>query len=82
MRHHEPPGGPIDLVFGLPETIGARPSPRSKGMVSVASMLLRERLLETLDKARAPTGRDLPGPLPAGQTEDGPATGLVDEEPR
>ncbi len=82
MRHHEPPGGPIDLVFGLPVTIDARPWPRSKGMVMDASMLLREWLLETLDEARAPTGRDLPGPLPAGQTEDDPATGLVDEEPR
>jgi len=75
-------GGPIDLVFGLPVTIGARPWPRSKGMVRDASMLLWERLLETLDEARARTGRDLPGPLPAGQTEDDPATGLVDEEPR
>ncbi len=36
------------------------------------------------DTGRGPgrTGRDLPGPLPAGQTEDDPATGLVDEEPR
>ncbi|MEJ7796621.1 MAG: lysophospholipid acyltransferase family protein [Nocardioides sp.] len=75
-------GGRIDLVFGPPETIDARPWPRSKGMVRAASMLLRERLLETLDEARARTGRDLPGPLPAGQTEDDPATGLVDEEPR
>ena len=28
------------------------------------------------------TLRDLPGPLPAGLTQDDPATGLVDEEPR
>ena len=75
-------GGRIDLVFGQPVTIDARPWPRSKGMVRDASMLLRERLLETLDEARVRTGRDLPGPLPAGQTEDDPATGLVDEEPR
>jgi len=75
-------GGRIDLVFGQPVTIDARPWPRTKGMVRDASMLLRERLLETLDEARVRTGRDLPGPLPAGQTEDDPATGLVDEEPR
>jgi len=75
-------GGRIDLVFGPPVTLDARPWPRSKGMVRDASMLLRERLLETLDEARGLTGRDLPGPLPAGQTEDDPATGLVDEEPR
>lgn len=75
-------GSRIDLVFGRPVTIDAQPWPRSKGMVREASMLLRGRLLETLDEARELTGRDLPGPLPAGQTEDDPATGLVDEEPR
>jgi 1-acyl-sn-glycerol-3-phosphate acyltransferase len=51
-------------------------------MVRDASMLLRERLAATLDEARRTTGRDLPGPLPAGQAEDDPATGLVDEGPR
>lgn len=75
-------GARIDLVFGPTVTLDARPWPRSKGMVRDASMLLQERLLETLDEARGLTGRDLPGPLPAGQTEDDPATGLVDEEPR
>ena len=75
-------GGRIDLVFGPDVTIDAQPWPRSKGMVRDASMLLRERLLETLDEARTSTGRDLPGPLPAGQEEDDPETGLVDEEPR
>ncbi|MGZ5406138.1 MAG: hypothetical protein ACXWDL_15920 [Nocardioides sp.] len=75
-------GSRIDLAFGPPVTIDARAWPRSKGLVRDASMLLRERLLETLDDARARTGRDLPGPLPAGLTEDDPATGLVDEEPR
>jgi 1-acyl-sn-glycerol-3-phosphate acyltransferase len=75
-------GSRIDVVFGTAVTIDSRPWPRSRGMVSDASMLLRERLLETLDEARASTGRDLPGPLPAGQHEDDPETGLVDEEPR
>ena len=75
-------GGRIDVVFGTAVTIDSHPWPRSRGMVSDASMLLRERLLETLDEARASTGRDLPGPLPAGQQEDDPETGLVDEEPR
>ena len=75
-------GGRIDLVFGPAVTIDSHPWPRSTGMVRDASMLLRERLLETLDEARARTGRDLPGPLPAGQEEDDPETGLVDEEPR
>ncbi len=75
-------GGRIDLVFGTPVTTDARPWPRTPGMVRDASMLLRERMLETLDDARRSTGRDLPGPLPAGQAEDDPATGLVDEGPR
>ncbi len=75
-------GARIDVVFGPSVTLDAQPWPRSQGMVRDASMLLRERLLETLDEAREITGRDLPGPLPAGQTEDDPATGLVDEEPR
>lgn len=62
--------------------VDACPRPRTRGMVRETSMLLREQLLETLDETRARTGRDLPGPLPAGQTEDDPETGLVDEEPR
>jgi 1-acyl-sn-glycerol-3-phosphate acyltransferase len=75
-------GARIDLVLGAPVRLGSRPWPRSPGMVRDASMLLRERLLETLDEARRTTGRELPGPLPAGQDEDDPATGLVDEGPR
>jgi 1-acyl-sn-glycerol-3-phosphate acyltransferase len=75
-------GARIDLVLGAPVRLGSRPWPRTPGMVRDASMLLRERLLETLDEARRTTGRELPGPLPAGQDEDDPATGLVDEGPR
>jgi 1-acyl-sn-glycerol-3-phosphate acyltransferase len=75
-------GARIDLVLGAPARLGSRPWPRTPGMVRDASMLLRERLLETLDEARRTTGRELPGPLPAGQDEDDPATGLVDEGPR
>lgn len=75
-------GARIDLLFGEPVSPGAAPWPRTPGMVRDASMLLRERLAATLDEARRTTGRDLPGPLPAGQAEDDPATGLVDEGPR
>ena len=75
-------GARIDLVMGAPVRLGTHPWPRTAGMVRDASMLLRERLLETLDQARRATGRELPGPLPAGQDEDDPATGLVDEGPR
>ncbi len=89
MRHHQPPSSatvvrpPLDCCStggGLGTLIDLQRThrPRRTGMVRDASMLLRERLLETLDEARARTGRD----LPAGQTEDDPATGLVDEELR
>jgi len=75
-------GAQIDLVMGAPVDLGARPWPRTPGMVREASMLLRRRLLETLVEARRTTGRELPGPLPAGQDEDDPETGLVDQGPR
>lgn len=75
-------GGAIDLLLGEPVTLGTRPWPRTAGMVREASMLLREQMTATLDEARRTTGRELPGPLPAGQLEDDPATGLVDEGPR
>ena len=77
-----PRGSPIDLVFGEPVEVGARPWPRTRGMVRETSMLLRERMLATLDEARAQTGRELPGPLPAGQGEEDPETGLLDEGDR
>lgn len=75
-------GARIDLVLGEAVTPGARPWPRTPGMVGEASMLVRERLAATLDQARRTTGRELPGPLPAGQAEDDPASGLVDRGPR
>ncbi|HEX6149930.1 lysophospholipid acyltransferase family protein [Nocardioides sp.] len=77
-----PRGSTIDLVFGSPVEIEAQPWPRTRGMVRDTSMLLRERMLATLDEARAQTGRDLPGPLPAGQSEDDPETGLLEEGDR
>ncbi len=77
-----PRGSTIDLVFGEPVDVDSRPWPRRRGMVRATSTLLRERMLATLDEARAATGRDLPGPLPAGQGEDDPDTGLVEEGDR
>ena len=61
-------GARIDLVFGPPVTLDAQPWPRSKGMVRDASMLLRERLLETLDEARE-THRPRPARPPARRTD-------------
>jgi len=73
-----PRGSAIDVVFGEPVEVAHRPWPRTRGMVRDVSTLLRERLLETLAEAQSETGRELPGPLPSGQYENDPDTGLVD----
>ena len=73
-----PRGSEVHLTYGEPVWVEPQPWPRTAGMVRDTSALLRERLLATLDEARELTGRDLPGPLPAGQYEDDPDTGLVD----
>jgi 1-acyl-sn-glycerol-3-phosphate acyltransferase len=74
-----PRGGRIDIVFGAPYTMPAAPWPRTREQVEHASMLLREHMLVHLDHARALTGRDLPGPLPAAEVEADPATGVTDQ---
>jgi 1-acyl-sn-glycerol-3-phosphate acyltransferase len=80
--HHDelpPRGGPVDIVFGAPYRLAEQPWPRTREQVGDASVLLREHLLRTLDHARALTGRDLPGPLPAAEVEPDPATGITDQ---
>ncbi len=74
-----PRGSRIDIVFGTPMEVEARPWPRTSGMVRETSALFRERMRETLAEALALTGRSLPGPLPPGQSEADPNTGFVDE---
>jgi 1-acyl-sn-glycerol-3-phosphate acyltransferase len=80
--HHDevpPRGGPVDVVFGAPYRVDERPWPRTREQVADLSVLLREHLLATLEHARALTGRDLPGPLPAAEVEPDPATGITDQ---
>ena len=72
-------GGAVDLVFGAPSTLDAAPWPRTREQVEQASVLLREHMLVHLDRARASTGRDLPGPLPADEVEPDPATGVTEQ---
>lgn len=72
-------GAAVDLVFGEPQHLGARPWPRTKEQVGHASALLRETMLVHLDLARASTGRELPGPLPADEVEPDPATGVTEQ---
>jgi 1-acyl-sn-glycerol-3-phosphate acyltransferase len=76
-----PRGGQVDVVYGEPVRLvdGPQPWPRTREQVARASLLLRERMLATLDEARGLTGRDLPGPLPPGELEDDPHTGVVEQ---
>ncbi|MEP9364899.1 lysophospholipid acyltransferase family protein [Nocardioides sp. CN2-186] len=72
-------GAVIDLVFGEPYEIAAVPWPRTREQVEKQSLLLREHMLVQLDQARALTGRELPGPLPAADVEPDPDTGVTDQ---
>ncbi|WP_110183521.1 lysophospholipid acyltransferase family protein [Nocardioides solisilvae] len=72
-----PRGSRLDVVFGEPWTVTAQPWPRRREQLLHASALLLQHMRDELDRACALTGRDLPGPLPAGQTEKDPDTGFV-----
>lgn len=71
-------GARIDLVFGEAWHTDAVPWPRSREQVEKASLLLREHMLVQLDRARASTGRELPGPLPPTDVDPDPPTGVTD----
>jgi 1-acyl-sn-glycerol-3-phosphate acyltransferase len=71
-------GETVDLVFGRPWRTTQQPWPRTRDHVAATSVLLREHLLSELATALGDTRRSLPGPLPAGQSEDDPDTGLVE----
>jgi len=68
----------VDIVFGRPWRTTQQPWPRTREHVAATSVLLRRHLLSELATALADTRRSLPGPLPAGQSEDDPETGLVE----
>ena len=72
-------GATIDMVFGEPFLVDAVPWPRTREQVEKYSLLLREHMLVQLDQARALTGRELPGPLPAADAETDPDTGVTDQ---
>lgn len=69
----------IDIVFGVPYVLDRQPWPRTREQVAGASMLLREHMLVELERAQASTGRSLPGPLPPGDLEIDPPTGVTDQ---
>ncbi|ANH39503.1 1-acyl-sn-glycerol-3-phosphate acyltransferase [Nocardioides dokdonensis FR1436] len=71
-------GARLHVVFGQPIGIDAAPFPRSKEQVEATSLLLWQHMVRELDAAKARTGCELPGPLPAGELEPDPATGVTD----
>ena len=74
-----PRGAAIDVHFGEPWRPGAQPWPRTTEQIRDASALLRERMLATLEIAKAEHHRELPGPMPPGDQQDDPDTGFVDQ---
>lgn len=78
IRSIPEPGEAIDIVFGRAWHTTQQPWPRTREQVGATSVLLRGHLLSELDSALSQTRRSLPGPLPAGQSEDDPDTGLVE----
>lgn len=60
---------PVDIVFGQPWQGSATAWPRRKADVAAATEALREHMLAVLADAIATTGRTLPGPLPARDSE-------------
>ena len=72
-------GATIDMVFGEAWRTDPAPWPRTREQVEKASLLLREHMLVQLDRARASTGRELPGPLPPTDVDPDPATGVTDQ---
>jgi 1-acyl-sn-glycerol-3-phosphate acyltransferase len=74
-----PRGSVVDVAYGEPITFETSPWPRTRAAVGDASRRLRERMLQDLDAARELTGRQLPGPLPAGEHEPDPGGGVTEK---
>jgi 1-acyl-sn-glycerol-3-phosphate acyltransferase len=72
-------GAHIQLVYGEPMTIPAYPWPRTKQQVAEVSRRLRAHMLVQLADALEETGRQLPGPLPAGEQEPDPGSGVTEK---
>ena len=65
-----PRGSRIDVVYGEPFHTDPIPWPRRREQVEQVSKLLQEHMQVHLDRAKASTGRSLPGPLPALEEND------------
>jgi 1-acyl-sn-glycerol-3-phosphate acyltransferase len=72
--HSRPPrGARFDLVFGEPWRVARRPWPRRADLVAERTRDLGDHLRRALADARQLLGRELPGPLPAGDSENAAA---------
>lgn len=70
-----PRGARVDIVYGEAWRTPQQEWPRTREQVRTTSALLRQHLLGELERARALTGRELPGPLPAPESDNNPRAG-------
>src|SRR3546814_6685644 len=63
-------GASIEMVYGEPFRTESVAWPRTREQVVESTLLLREHMLAQLEQALALTGRQLPGPLPTGRSEE------------
>lgn len=70
-------GATLHLVVGRPVDVPHQPWPRTREQVGELSRSLWEHMRAELDAARRETGGVLPGPLPLGDLEPDPATGVA-----
>jgi 1-acyl-sn-glycerol-3-phosphate acyltransferase len=75
-----PRGTPVDVFFGAPTSFDPVPWPRSRERVEKVSVQLREQLFDLLEQSLEATGRGLPGPMPAGEVEPDPSTGVIERD--
>lgn len=68
-------GERIDVVYGEPWTVAPVDWPRTREHVDRTAALLKQHLRGGLHRARALTGRDLPGPLPVTESDKTPRAG-------
>jgi 1-acyl-sn-glycerol-3-phosphate acyltransferase len=73
-------GAAVDVFFGSPASFDPVPWPRSREQVEKVSLRLRQQLLALLEQSLEATGRELPGPVPAGEVEPDPATGVTERD--
>lgn len=69
----------LDIVLGAPLTVTPQPWPRTREQVTATTTLAQQHLRAHLDASLAALGRELPGPLPPGDTDPDPVTGVTEQ---